>query len=84
MILVSIIKLCWEPGPHTAVVIVEKFDELSGKIEDEKVHSNPPKDRGKYAGSYVGAGGVHLIDIVVVDGSFETQLQGRMSRAFRL
>jgi CubicO group peptidase (beta-lactamase class C family) len=63
---------------------VEKYEELTNELEAGKEPSKPPKDLAKYAGSYVGVGGVFLIDVALVEGSLELRLQGRKSQAFRL
>lgn len=63
---------------------IEKFNELSRTMEADSTGSKPPRDLGKYTGSYVGVGGLFLIDIVLVEGSLEMRLQGRKCQAFRL
>ncbi|KUJ07020.1 beta-lactamase/transpeptidase-like protein [Mollisia scopiformis] len=63
---------------------IKKYEELTNKLEAGKDLSNPPKDLAKYAGSYVGFGGVFLIDIAVVKDSLELRWQGRKSQALPL
>lgn len=63
---------------------IERYQKLTDELEAGKNLSNPPKDLGKYAGSYVGLDGVFLIDVAVVEGSLEIRFQGRKSQAFRL
>jgi CubicO group peptidase (beta-lactamase class C family) len=63
---------------------IEKYEKLTNELEAGKDLSKLPKDLGKYAGSYVGVGGVLLIDIAVVEDSLQLRLQGRKSQTFRL
>ncbi|KAG4434299.1 hypothetical protein IFR05_010212 [Cadophora sp. M221] len=63
---------------------IEKFNELSRTMEEDGTGANQPGNLRKYTGSYVGVGGLFLIDILLVEGSLEMRLQGRKSQAFRL
>lgn len=63
---------------------LEKYSELSRKVEDGRVSGGPGRPLSDYAGLYVGFGDILSIKIEETQNELEMLLQGRESQRYRL
>jgi CubicO group peptidase (beta-lactamase class C family) len=63
---------------------LQKYAELTEKVEEGRQSGGPPRDLNKYVGTYVGFGGLFHIEVAENEGELAILFQGRQSDKYAL